>query len=290
MSKRPEHLAPPEVFYNESEARKYTQNSRMIDIQEQMCRRAIELLLLPEDRIFLLLDVGCGSGLSGSVIEEYGHMWTGIDISLAMLDIALEREVDGDLILGDMGQGMPFRAGTFDGAISISALQWLCNADKTSHNPSKRLYKFFSTLFSCLSRSARAVFQFYPENSEQIELVSTQATKAGFYGGVVVDFPNSAKAKKYFLVLMTGGPSVLPRGLSVNEAETVIPYASRREQARKGRGKLLKNSREWIIEKKERRRKQGKKVREDSRYTGRKRCERQTSTHCRYLFSMHTYF
>ncbi|CAK9813078.1 Probable 18S rRNA (guanine-N(7))-methyltransferase [Anthophora quadrimaculata] len=272
MSKRPEHLAPPEVFYNESEARKYTQNSRMIDIQEQMCRRAIELLLLPEDRIFLLLDVGCGSGLSGSVIEEYGHMWTGIDISLAMLDIALEREVDGDLILGDMGQGMPFRAGTFDGAISISALQWLCNADKTSHNPSKRLYKFFSTLFSCLSRSARAVFQFYPENSEQIELVSTQATKAGFYGGVVVDFPNSAKAKKYFLVLMTGGPSVLPRGLSVNEAETVIPYASRREQARKGRGKLLKNSREWIIEKKERRRKQGKKVREDSRYTGRKRC------------------
>ncbi|CAK9821675.1 Probable 18S rRNA (guanine-N(7))-methyltransferase [Anthophora retusa] len=272
MSKRPEHLAPPEVFYNESEARKYTQNSRMIDIQEQMCRRAIELLLLPEDRIFLLLDVGCGSGLSGSVIEEYGHMWTGIDISSAMLDIALEREVDGDLILGDMGQGMPFRAGTFDGAISISALQWLCNADKTSHNPSKRLYKFFSTLFSCLSRSARAVFQFYPENGEQIELVTTQATKAGFYGGVVVDFPNSTKAKKYFLVLMTGGPSVLPQGLSVNEAETVIPYASRREQARKGRGKLLKNSREWIIEKKERRRKQGKKVREDSRYTGRRRC------------------
>ncbi|CAK9810608.1 Probable 18S rRNA (guanine-N(7))-methyltransferase [Anthophora plagiata] len=272
MSKRPEHLAPPEVFYNESEARKYTQNSRMIDIQEQMCRRAIELLLLPENRIFLLLDVGCGSGLSGSVIEEYGHMWTGIDISSAMLDIALEREVDGDLILGDMGQGMPFKAGTFDGAISISALQWLCNADKTSHNPSKRLYKFFSTLFSCLSRSARAVFQFYPENGEQIELVTTQAMKAGFYGGVVVDFPNSAKAKKYFLVLMTGGPSVLPQGLSVNEAETVISYASRREQARKGRGKLLKNSREWIVEKKERRRRQGKKVREDSRYTGRKRC------------------
>lgn len=25
-----------------------------------------------------------------------------------------------------MGQGMPFRAGVFDGVISISALQWLC--------------------------------------------------------------------------------------------------------------------------------------------------------------------
>lgn len=66
------------------------------------------------------------------------------------VDIALEREVEGDLILSDMGQGCPFRAGSFDGAISISALQWLCNADKKSHKPVQRLYKFFSTLYACL--------------------------------------------------------------------------------------------------------------------------------------------
>ncbi|XP_076233274.1 18S rRNA (guanine-N(7))-methyltransferase isoform X2 [Calliopsis andreniformis] len=246
----------------------------MVDIQEQMCKRAIELLLLPEDENLLLLDIGCGSGLSGSVIEEYGYTWIGIDISSAMLGVALEREVEGDLILGDMGQGIPFRAGTFDGAISISALQWLCNADKSSYNPSKRLYTFFSTLFSCLSRSARAVFQFYPENSEQIELITTQATKAGFYGGVVVDFPNSTKAKKFFLVLMTGGPAVLPQALGTNDNGTVISYISKREQIKKARGKPLKNSRDWIAEKKERRRKQGKNVREDSKYTGRRRCSK----------------
>lgn len=40
-----------------------------------------------------------------------------------MLDVAREREVEGDLILGDLGEGLPFRAGAFDGAISISALQ-----------------------------------------------------------------------------------------------------------------------------------------------------------------------
>lgn len=65
-------------------------------------------------------------------------------------DIALEREVEGDLLLNDMGQGCPFRAGTFDGAISISALQWLCNADKSSHKPVQRLYKFFSSLYASL--------------------------------------------------------------------------------------------------------------------------------------------
>lgn len=170
-----------------------------------------------------------------------------------------------------MGQGMPFKAGSFDGAISISALQWLCNADRSSHDPSRRLYQFFSTLFSCLSRSARAVFQFYPENSAQIEVITTQATKAGFYGGVVVDFPNSTKAKKFYLVLMTGGPAVLPRALGVNDAETVVAYTSRRDRLRQVRGKPLKKSKDWIIEKKERRRKQGKEVAGDSKYTGRKR-------------------
>ena len=35
-------------------------------------------------------------------------------------------------------------------SFSISALQWLCNADKKTHNPPKRLYKFFSTLYGAL--------------------------------------------------------------------------------------------------------------------------------------------
>ncbi|XP_077270891.1 18S rRNA (guanine-N(7))-methyltransferase-like isoform X2 [Temnothorax americanus] len=130
-----------------------------------------------------------------------------------------ERELDGDLILGDIGQGLPFKAGTFDGAVSISALQWLCYASKTLHNPTQRLYRFFSTLYACLSRSARAVLQFYPENGEQVELITAQATKAGFYGGVVVDFSNSAKAKKMVLVLMTGGAAPLPKALSVENED-----------------------------------------------------------------------
>lgn len=35
-----------------------------------------------------------------------------------------------------------------------------------------------------------------PVLSQQLELITTQAMKAGFTGGLVVDFPNSAKAKK----------------------------------------------------------------------------------------------
>lgn len=90
--------------------------------------------------------------MSGSVLEDQGHYWVGMDISSAMLDVAVEREIEGDLALTDMGQGVPFRAGSFDGAVSISALQWLCNADKTSHKPVQRMYKFFSSLYACLVR------------------------------------------------------------------------------------------------------------------------------------------
>lgn len=50
-----------------------------------MTERCLELLLLPEDTPCLLLDIGCGSGLSGSVLEEDGHMWIGLDISSDML-------------------------------------------------------------------------------------------------------------------------------------------------------------------------------------------------------------
>lgn len=38
-------------------------------------------------------------------------------ILFCVTDVALDREVEGDLVLGDMGHGMPFRPGTFDGCV-----------------------------------------------------------------------------------------------------------------------------------------------------------------------------
>ncbi|XP_069470896.1 18S rRNA (guanine-N(7))-methyltransferase [Ambystoma mexicanum] len=275
MAKRPEQRGPPEIFYNEEEARKYTQNSRMIEIQSQMSERAVELLCLPEDQSCYLLDVGCGSGLSGDYISEQGHHWVGVDISPAMLDVAVDREVEGDVLLGDMGQGIPFRAGTFDGCISISALQWLCNADKKSHSPPKRLYCFFSSLYSALARGSRAILQIYPENSEQLELITSQAMKAGFTGGMVIDYPNSTKAKKFFLCLFAGTSGALPKGLGTDISEkqdsSHAIFTNQRIRFRTSKGKSAKKSKDWILEKKERRRRQGKEVRADTKFSGRNR-------------------
>ena len=95
-------------------------------------------------------------------------------------------------------------------------MQWLCNADKSSHDPRLRLKcvpedlfyivlgcllpvfnfnmgicrAFFGSLYRCLARGARAVLQFYADNVKQSEMIVTAAMRAGFAGGVVVDWPH----------------------------------------------------------------------------------------------------
>mmetsp|Transcript_30824 Transcript_30824/g.72031 ORF Transcript_30824/g.72031 Transcript_30824/m.72031 type:complete len:279 (-) Transcript_30824:36-872(-) len=271
---RPEFLAPPEVFYNDEESKKYTTSSRMIKIQTQMAQRALQLILLPEDQPSLILDIGCGSGISGQAISDAGHAWIGYDISQAMLGVAAEREVDGGLLLADAGQGLKLRPGIFDGAISISAIQWLCNVDKKGHEPFQRLKAFFNALFQCLRRGARAALQFYPETAGQVEMITAAALRCGFGGGLVVDFPHSAKAKKHFLVIyagLTGSlPQRIPEGLQA-EVDEHIEVAKRTRQTKGKNGKQKVSYRDKVIEKKEHQRRVGKKVRQDTKYTARAR-------------------
>jgi len=64
---RPELTGHASLFYDAREARKYDSSSRMVGIQREITERAIELLKLEGGRPSLVLDVGCGSGLSGQV-------------------------------------------------------------------------------------------------------------------------------------------------------------------------------------------------------------------------------
>lgn len=59
-----------------------TRNQR---IQAEMTNRAIELLALPPRESLFLLDIGCGSGLSGEILDDLGHVWAGVDIAPSML-------------------------------------------------------------------------------------------------------------------------------------------------------------------------------------------------------------
>jgi 18S rRNA (guanine1575-N7)-methyltransferase len=243
-----------------------------------MTNRALELLDL--DSPSLILDIGCGSGLSGEIVssveEEHGgpHIWVGMDISASMLDIALQRDVEGDLMLADIGQGVPFRAGTFDAAISISAIQWLCNAESSDVSPAGRLSRFFNGLYASLKRGGRAVCQFYPKNEQQRTMISGAAIKAGFGAGILEDDPGTKNGKLY-LVLTVGGAAT--EGESgditgvVKGMEGVDVVDARRRQLAQKRKDIKKGSKQWILNKKEQMERKGKVVKASSKYTGRKR-------------------
>ena len=287
---RPELTAPPQLFYNDSEARKYTSSSRVIEIQDQLTERAVELLNFPMDDIpRLLLDVGCGSGLSGDRLTELGHEWIGIDISASMLEVARDRRVESGLVQFDMGHGCPFRQGIFDGCISISAIQWLCNADNSLHEPRTRLRCFFTNLYSCLKSGARAVLQFYPNSAKQAEMITTAALRVGFSGGLVVDYPNSTRAKKYFLVLTSGpvGTETVAQNTLVREKVCGLKFSSRNNQSSQKDHSACSGSsgipnachsedkrKKWILKKKMQARMRGKETATDSKYSGRKRKDR----------------
>jgi 18S rRNA (guanine1575-N7)-methyltransferase len=315
---RPELTGHASHHYNEKEARKYDSSSRMIGVQREITERAIELLRLDPNEPAYVLDIGCGSGLSGQVLEEKGHFWLGCDVSRDMLTVAKERmqrqaadasrssgksmqddDSDeesedeamvstGDLMHHDMGTGLPFRPASFDACISVSALQWLCYSNTKEQNPRKRLTRFFSSLYTVLKRGGRAVLQFYPETAEQAVMISEAATRVGFAGGVVVDYPNSAKAKKHYLVLSFDRSSAQNRkaGLHPRVGGVAGDHSAEQRQQhvtvshdrkdKKGnklppRKKKGCKTKEWIVHKKETQRKKGFDVKPDTKYTARRR-------------------
>jgi 18S rRNA (guanine1575-N7)-methyltransferase len=234
-----------------------------------MTHRALELLAL--DRPSFILDIGCGSGLSGEILTDQEHTWIGLDISPSMLDIALQREgVEGDLFLADIGQGVSFRPGTFDAAISISAIQWLCNADSTTVSPQGRLRRFFDSLYASLRRGGKAVCQFYPKNDQQRNMITQAATHAGFGAGILEDDGGTKNAKIY-LVLHVGGGDVT--GAVAGLDGVVIEDSRRLARALNGKRKQgeTKGSKQWIMRKKEQMHNKGKVVKASSKYTGRNR-------------------
>lgn len=182
---------------------------------------------------------------------------------------------DGDLLLTDLGQGVPFRPGSFDAAISISALQWLCNVETTTQTSQQtaesRLRRYFDTLYVALRRGGKAVIQFYPRNETQRNMISQAAIRAGFGAGLLED-DGGTKNVKVYLVLSVGGGDITGvvegwEGVDVEDGRRV------REAKLKNGGKSpgKKGGKAWVMNKKDKMRAKGKVVKGDSKYTGRSR-------------------
>ncbi|MES1920873.1 Williams Beuren syndrome chromosome region 22 protein, variant 2 [Bonamia ostreae] len=240
-----------------------------------MSERAFELMQLNLETPNVVLDIGCGSGLSGEILRDKNCYWIGTDISTSMLDICRERHLNPEISLADMGHGLPFRENFFDGCISVSALQWICNASTSKQNPLHRIRTLFDSLYRCMKPGAWAVFQFYPENKKQLDLLTRFPAKSGFSGGLVVDFPESKKAKKFYLCLKAGEfmKTSLSENVKGQNSRDGLEHRSLSQFAEFTKRKTRKQKRikSNLIAKKDRLRRKGIKLSKDSKYSGRKR-------------------
>ena len=169
--------------------------------QSELTQRCLALLG-PLPRCAVLGDLGSGSGLSGAVLSEAGITWLGLDVSRRMLNLAIQHEPSarGAVALADLGGGLPLRAGCLDGAVSVSALQWLCVASAGRDAAHARCAAFFAALRRALRPGAAAVLQVYCADDAEAELLLSGACGAGFPLPLLcVDFPHATAAKKLFL-------------------------------------------------------------------------------------------
>lgn len=107
-----------------------------------------------------------------------------------------------------------------------------------------------------------------------MELITKSALQVGFGGGLVVDYPHSTRAKKYFLCLFAGVPQEsvkLPEPILDEEAHVKNIPREPRKMRKRGERRPAFKSREWVLARKERDRRKGKETRPDSKYTGRRR-------------------
>ncbi len=196
--KRPEEIYENVSDYFSGERLENYANSKNIQrIQIKITKRAFELMQLKKKNA-LILDAGCGPGFASFYIKHIGYNVVAFDIIkdfLSYYDIN-----DLNPLVADM-TALPFKPNSFDGIISISALQWIYREMKN-----KEMKKLFIDLilsfYKVLKFGSKAIFQFYPKNKIILEhMKNIINSNSNFKGGFIIDNPNNPKKRKIFLIL-----------------------------------------------------------------------------------------
>jgi 18S rRNA (guanine1575-N7)-methyltransferase len=191
----PEDFIVPEIYYTEDRAKQYEKNSRIQKIQKEMTYRALELIKISPPA--LILDIGCGTGISMQVLKTEGYEVKGVDIAEPMLMIARAKGLD--VLRADFTVEIPFEPGFFDCIISISTLQWIFHGFKPSEIYEK-IRRTTKEIKRVLKADGKAIFQFYPKNDKQLDLAGRIFKNEDFKVVKIIDNPNIPKRRKVYLL------------------------------------------------------------------------------------------
>ena len=196
---RPEELHKPGEFFSGNTSTEYHRQNEQVQLE--LTDAAIRLFFLfnGSENIGSILDIGCGSGFSSSVMADtFPGCLLAFDISGSMLKIAndfLSTKASCNILLyqGDCAQLFPLRSNSLEGILSISVIQWL--------SEDSQIESFFKECYRCLQMNSTAVFQFYPNSPEHADQFVTVANTTGFHSYLIMDMPHKTPQKKLFLLL-----------------------------------------------------------------------------------------
>lgn len=84
------------------------------------CADALEAFVAPDDAV---LDIGCGTGLSGAALAAVGFSnVTGTDVNPEMLAVAAESGMYQDTWLTDVARPFPFPPGTYSAIAAVGVI------------------------------------------------------------------------------------------------------------------------------------------------------------------------
>lgn len=165
----PENTVNPEIFYQNQKIRELVSSNRSINIQTNLSLRGLSLLGVPDQRKpLILIDIGCGTGLTQNVLNFKKFFSIGVDIMFNMVKISSKKKNKVfDFILLDLTKFiLPIKKGKIDFMISISAFQWFKKSDL--YQLSKRtIIKFWRKL----KKNGRSMVQFYPPSHGYLKII-----------------------------------------------------------------------------------------------------------------------
>lgn len=196
--KRPEEMFKNVTeYYTENRCREYAHSKNMMRIQKKITKRALELLDIENDNL-LILDAGSGPGFASFYLRDLNFNVIALDLIPFFFKYYDLRDINP--IVSDMCY-LPFRSNTFDGLISISALQWVYT-DINDKRMTNNLTNLIKSFFYVLKPNSKAIIQFYPKNTVLMNQIGKLIVNVSrFKGNFIIDNPNNPKKRKVFLKL-----------------------------------------------------------------------------------------
>ncbi len=158
-----------------------------------------------EDKEYIILDLGCGTGFSSEVLAESGFRVIGVDILKDMLYKAKFKAKDCSnynsvhYILADINY-LPLKENSIDHVISVSAYNFIVSEKRELGDKLKTLNIVATTIHKILKQAGRVVIEFYPKDEKELELFTSSFKKNNF-NGFIVKSNLKQKSGQQFLLL-----------------------------------------------------------------------------------------